>query len=420
MNPSVNASQGVVLDTVPREVRMLAESLSRLHGPSVIRNESNGYHIYLPCPECLLTDGRKELHSKHLTVNASRYKQLEDWTGKHGLLDEEYARDFSAVCHKNDIRFKVTDLLNERIYQTLDKRGIKDVNSHVASASTVRYECLIDDGKGNMVPQDPGEVIPLSSLPSQHPAILYLQDRNYSIETLESQFNCGYCETEAPENSTKGIYYKKLPLDFKDTSQGRIIFYAYINNVQVGWQARIIDRVINGNIKQYWHPYKKIWINVEYKQNGKWCVLPGVETKQYNIERIWKPSKYKTAFGMPKNEVLMGVDAAVQFNKIMALKKPTAFIVEGPLDAGRIGPGGIAMLGKYLSDSQANILVRKFKRLIMVMDNDAAGVSAKLRIQKVMQDKAVDIIFAEVPSAYKDIGEMAQKDATNFAYSYLI
>lgn len=407
-----------MLDTVPRSVRMLAESLSRLHGPAIIRNESNGYHIYIASPECIKQDGRKEIQSKHLTVNASKYRELPEWKAKH---KGNHDPDFSAVCHKTDTRYRVSDLLNEKKFPPLEKRGIPNITSQVICASVQRQECLVQDAAGNMVPQDPGEVIPLSDLPSNHPAIEYIVNRGYNPVSLESQFNCGFCSAEAPENSTKGIFYKKLPAGFKDTPQGRIIFFAMINGVQVGWQARILERVTASGIKEYWHPYKECWTPIETKNTatGKWECLPGIEDTNRIGAPLWKPSKYKTAFGMLRNESLIGIDAAVDFNKKMNLKKSTAFIVEGPLDAGRLGPGGVAILGKYLSDRQADMLIRKFRRLIMLMDNDKAGKEAKERIIEVMKGKMVDISFVEVPSGYKDIGEMDTISAMTLAYKYI-
>lgn len=381
--------------------------MSRLHGPAVIRNESNGYHIYLPSPECIKTDGRKEISSKHLTVNASRYKQTDDWVRKHGIIREELIRDFSAICHKTNTKFRVSDLLNDRKFPPLEQRGLPNISSKIIAAATQRSQSLINDGKGNMIPRNPGEVIPIIDLPPFHPAVEYLRNRGYNLQSLYKQLNCSFCVSEHPEDQEAGIFYKRLPLDFKDTPQGRIIFYSFINGVQVGWQARIIEKVEDG-YKYYLHPYTNSWVKAEYKDadTNKWLPLPGIEIRGTGYDLLWKPSKYKTAFGMMRNEALMGVDAAVEFNKKFNIKRPTAFLVEGPLDAGRIGPGGIALLGKYFSDRQGAILASRFKKIVIVADNDKAGMELRAQAKEVMRDKLVDLVFAEVPPEYKDVGEM--------------
>lgn len=406
------------MDTVPPPVRRLAETLSRLHGPAIVRKETNGYHIYLASPECLIRDGRKELASKHLTVNASKYYNLDDWValGKTGKDP-----DFSAVCHKTETKYRVSDLMNPRLFPPLEQRGIKNVGTHITFAAFDSKDSLIQDEHGNWIPVNPGQVVSILDLPPRHPAVEYLIGRGYSLELLHAQFHCTFCLTETPEDSVKGIYYKRLPLNFRDTPQGRIIFYSFINTVQVGWQARILDRVVDGK-KEYWHPYSNNWLPVEYKdpKTEKWEPLPGVEVHTDTFDILWKPSKYKTAFGMSRNTTLMGIDAAVAWNKRMQLKKPTAIVVEGPLDAGRFGPPGVAILGKYLSDTQADLLCKKFSKLIFVMDNDAAGLKARERIKEIMATRMAEVIFVDVPPQYKDIGEMPFSDAFLLIHQHLI
>lgn len=399
---------------------LIAEALSRLHGPAVIRNESNGFHIYLPSPECLKTDGRKEIQSKHLTVNASRYKQTDDWLQKHGALRDQLALDYSAVCHKTNTKYKVSDLLNEKKYPTLEKRGLPNISSKIIEAATLKTKSLVDDGKGNLVPMDPGVVIPVNTLPPHHPAVTYLKDRGYDLDLLYKQFKCSFCTQEIHEQPEKGIFYKRLPLDFKDTPQGRIVFYSFINGVQVGWQARILERV-EGNTKYYLHPYRNNWVATEQKnaETGKWEAIPGIEIKLADYTIDWNPSKYKTAFGMARNDTLMGVDAAIAFNNELGLKKRTAFIVEGPLDAGRIGPGGIALLGKYMSERHADLLVSKFKRLVVVADNDKAGKEMVKRIKQLMSEKMVELVFIDIPDQYKDVGEMSYDAAIDLLFKNL-
>ena len=122
---------------------------------------------------------------------------------------------------------------------------------------------------------------------------------------------------------------------------------------------------------------------------------------------------------MQRNETLMGVDAAIKFNKVLGLKKPTAFIVEGPLDAARIGPGCVALLGKYMSERHADLLVSKFKRLIVVADNDKAGQEMANRIKQLMSERSVEVIFVDIPEQYKDVGEMPYDAALQLVYKHI-
>jgi DNA primase len=122
---------------------------------------------------------------------------------------------------------------------------------------------------------------------------------------------------------------------------------------------------------------------------------------------------------MARNDTLMGVDAAIEFNQKLGLKKYSACIVEGPLDAGRIGPGAIALLGKYMSERQAALLVSKFKKLIVVADNDKAGKEMANRIKYLMSERRVELAFVDIPACYKDVGDMSYADALDLVFKHI-
>jgi DNA primase len=115
----------------------------------------------------------------------------------------------------------------------------------------------------------------------------------------------------------------------------------------------------------------------------------------------------------------MGLDAAVEFNQKLNLTKPTACIVEGPLDAARIGPGAVALLGKYMSERHADLLVRKFKKLIVVADNDKAGQEMAKRIKELMSERRAEVVFIDIPDQYKDVGEMTYEAAIEMIFKHL-
>jgi hypothetical protein len=304
----------------------------------------------MACPECPQRDGKKELASRHLAVNADRCLG----TGKYAARVGQYSADYSGYCMKQAKGFEVSAL---KAMVPLKDRGWPDVPSTITRPAPGR--CLIPDGKGNMIPDHPGEVIPLTELPEDHPAVQYLKSRRFDIQSLHTQFRVGFCVREAPENPEVDRYYKRLPCGFRDTPQNRIIFHADVKGVQRGWQARIIEQVI-GDLKYYLHPYTNQWVAMEKKDasTGKWEPLPHVAAEPVQ----WKPSKYKTAFSSERNQMLMGFDAAIRWNQLMKLPKPLVMVTEGPLDAGRMGCGAVPLLGKFLSDAQANMLISKRRR----------------------------------------------------------
>lgn len=417
----IESSEGLSLSQVPDKVRILAEALSRIHGPVIIRNEHSGLHLYMASPACLQIDGKKELYSRHLTVNATKYLRL----GEFGKRPPRKDPDWSAKCHKTDKNYKVSTLLNMK---PLAERGIPDVTPAVVVSSTDREAFLIEDENGNRIPDHPGEVITYDSDISKTlwntelTAIAgreYLEARGYSLDLLHDQFRISVCTIERPEDHTTGRFYRRLPGSFRDTPQGRIVFYVDIDGIQQGWQARILERIqkdSNGqSFKEYFHPYKRTWTAVEsLSSSGDW-VLCSPFREEGPLR--WKPSKYKTAFGMQRSKCLMGIDAADRWNKKMGTS--TAFLTEGPLDAGRIGPPGLSMMGKYLNDGQA-MLLQRYARVVMVADRDKAGTEALERARRVLSGhRTIEFLELELPEGYKDLGDMRTKDAVDLIIPYI-
>lgn len=399
-------SESLSESEVPRKVMMLANVLARIHGEVIIRNEAHGLHLYMASPIALERDGSIELQSKHLTVNADKHLGLGQFRNKIGTYNKEAV----GKCHKYDVTYTVTQL---KQMPPLEKRGIKDVSHKVRNNAVDREKYLIDDGKGNRIPMHPGLVTPIQDLPDDHAVIEYLNRRNYSIDTLVRQFRTSYCFAETPEQKDIKLYYRRLPGGFKDTPQGRVIFHIDVKGVQEGWQARILEK-IEGDKKYFWHPYQNEWVLGFIKLGEIWQLRPDWQKEPYP----WKPSKYRTGNGTQRSRVVMGYDAAVDWNERVGTKEPFAILVEGPLDAARFGPPGIAFLGKYLNEEQGKLIARKFKKVIYITDSDASGLQSKKSIIRSLAGK-VDLHEAVVPKGVKDVGEMMKGDAWGLIRPFL-
>lgn len=384
------------LESLPRDVVRFITALVNKHGGGRLSQEAKGLHLYLPCPLCLEEKGGRELDSKHLTVNVDKYFSQ----GRFRNQPDRKAK-WSAMCHKDNTHLMTVDQLLK--YESISLRGYAAENRLTVAVQD--ESSFIDDGKGNKIPRHPGKVVPLTELPKTHPAVEYLLKRGYNIQRLYSQFRVSYCyeewPEEAPSATSAGWKYKRLPGGWKDTSQGRIIFYVDVHGVQKGWQARIIDKVEDG-WKWYWHPYESQWEAIEYEQDGEWIMRDDYAQGAYK----WKPSKYRTATGCHRNQIVMGFDDALRWNTDNNMSTPIVFIVEGPLDAGRIGPPACAILGKSLSTEQAQLL-RPFKKIVIVMDNDDAGRTGIIRAQSILGPMGLDYEICHIPDTFKDVGEMA-------------
>jgi hypothetical protein len=400
--PDISLTRAVAAAGVPQEVLLLAEKLKHKHGDVRIAREKHGFHIYIASPICLQRHGRMELDKKHLAINAEKYLGLGEWRRSKGT----YNADSCALCMKTRTRYKISDLM---LMPNLAARGIPTHDAFKVQVNDTS-RALVKDTNGNMIPDVPGKTVPLSSLPPDHPAIQYLTGRGYDIPQLVSQMSVDFCVEEAPEDATKGRFYRRFNGGFRDTPQNRIIFYADIHGVRKGWQARYIEHVAD-NTRYVLHPYNNSWCAVAKKVDGKWEKLP-----PYGELDL---SKYKTAFGAKRNEIVMGLDAAVRWNETFRRGKPyVCSLSEGPLDAGRVGPPGLAVLGKSLSDNQAKLIATHFKRTLIIADNDKAGQELKQNMIAQLSQYIQDMPVLVVPSPHKDIGDVPAAEALGMVGPY--
>ena len=380
-----------VSGTLGEEYLHLAYALSQLHGCVRMTREAHGIHFYMASPRCLEQDGQLELTKMHLAVNAEKYFK-------------NPRKDRVAQCMKTGTAYTISELLQ---MPPLEARGYADVK-RVVQETEVNDAYMEEDGKGNLVPKSPGEVIPVFSLPADHPARIYLSRRGFCPYKLYAQFRLSFGVKERTD-----IFYRRMLNGFKISPQGRLIFFMDMGGVTKGWQARILE-LISNNTRFYYHPYQGQWVAVQTRENAEsaWHVLPGWEN--------WDPTKYFSAHGSRRNSLLMGYDAAVQSGIKDAKGRRYCFLVEGPLDAGRLGPPAIAHIGKHLSPAQAGQILNVFDRVIYVRDNDAGGDQAVRSVTEQFKDHAdVALTFAKTPEFVKDVGELSQADADAFKQTLL-
>ena len=77
---------------------------------------------------------------------------------------------------------------------------------------------------------------------------------------------------------------------------------------------------------------------------------------------------------MQKSELLYGLHLAIN-----AMRE--IYVVEGPADAWRVGPGAVALFGKDLSQTQKLLLVHHFigRRIVVMLDQDAHEEALKIQ-----------------------------------------
>jgi Toprim domain-containing protein len=385
---SVLTTDNIEGSYVTERHREIAARLSVVHGKVRLATESNGVHAYMASPACLEKYGRTELVKMHLAVNLDKWLQ--------GV-------DLCALCMKTNKAYKVTTLLR---LPPLEMRGMPDVKPGVFEAET-NPEYLELDARGNRVPKSPGECQLLTELPPEHPAIEYCKYRGFEPEQLVTQFRASFCSKERDD-----LHWRPLPGGFAATPQGRIVFFMDQNGIQAGWQARILE-MDRKHSKYYLHPYEGRWVAVQQRLTVEqdWTPMPGFED--------WDPAKYLLAYGTKRNAAVMGLDAAIAFNKLHG--GSWCVLCEGPLDAARFGAPAIAVMGKHLSEMQAKLISDNFSQVIFVGDNDEAGKSLRQKVfDRLGAHPGLKLLLADLPLRFKDAGDMKPFEAKHFLCQALV
>ena len=239
----------------------------------------------------------------------------------------------------------------------------------------------------------------------------------------DGQDRCALCmKTSTPYTMAHpDMYYRSLPGQFSDGPAGRIIFYIDQEGINRGWQSRILELDVEEGediARYYFNVTYKQWVPVYRRRREEEKFTDAHLVDGYEK---WNPGKYVLGLGTKRNSCLMGFDAAVRWHD----NHPGAygrycFLVEGGLDAGRIGPPAIAALGKHFSAEQAKLVAMYFTRVIHIKDNDAAGEVGREKVKnQLSRHPAVRLDLADPPAGMKDIWEMTYEAASQFAQSLL-
>lgn len=404
---------------IPEQVKALAQQLSKIHGPVQVTSEASGMHLYIADPELLLKDGEKELSSRHMAINVDKYFGLGKWdvdeypTKENQTLYKKYRMEGKEVpccmSMKTSKPSSVSYLLSlppveQRINTT------RTIQANVFSSSTNKN--LVYDSKGNLVPAGPGSIIPLSELPDKHPAREYLQQRGYNPDLLGQEYSVGYCNMAAVEDRAKGVYWSRLPSGVKNSPAGRIIFPMLdADGVRRGWQARAIE--YKSPSERWLWTDSEGWLQLE--QNDK-----DLHVSKYFPDGFKKLHKYINAKGMARNEVMFGLYQAVNyFRDDVPWADRYCILMEGALDVAKGGPPCIALLGKSMSQSQAEQIQKHFGKVYVVADQDEAGHSMLKSVAKHLRNTH-QIIELLLPEGKKDLGDCTYEEAAAVLASVVV
>lgn len=335
--------------------RKVVNLLLKIHGPcSLQRKYDDTIEVRLPDPELLEQDGDKELYSRHLYVNVSKYVRQGHCNAAH--------------CVKTGRHWNIDELLRMKPVEQrahLKAPLKRELSFHDA------VDRLVENSQGKRVPPSPGTVIPLDQLDEEHPAIRYVKSRNLDPEQLVEQFRAGYCTKANPDLKSCAI-----PGGLCRPPEGRLILFADRNGTQLGWQARRLELWI-GEQLYFWDAWKNEWLPIGERTEDGFKVYDRYDGSLVGMrEDDVLARKYFNAPGMRTSATLMGIDAAIKWR--FRTGEPVLGLVEGALDAARLGPPFVAMMGLALKSEQAASLSGQgFKRVVFVCDQDGNPANAK-------------------------------------------
>ena len=177
----------------------------------------------------------------------------------------------------------------------------------------------------------PENLIPITALPPTHPEAAYIVQRGFDLEELYRTWNVGFCDSSVqcrPPVPNRIIIPVYKPAQMFSATPDAALTLG-------GWQARLV---------------------------------PGLEPLASSA------AKYLSAEGMQKAELLYGLHWAIQTTG-------PVYVVEGPTDCWRIGPGAVALFGKTLSATQKLLLVHHFagRPFIVMLDPDAYEAAQRVQ-----------------------------------------
>jgi hypothetical protein len=201
----------------------------------------SGEYYRINCPFCADTRRRLWVNHRYLTLLEGTNERM-TWVLR--CFNEDCLSQFS---NQEDFRLRLQAYAN------------------VADRSNVVVEPAVQTEAGPLQPTTfPGSVVPLTSLPQDHPAIRYLAgERRFDIRYLEQQFNVCYC-TQVDSSRF-------------NLAKDRVIIPAYMHGQLVGWQARAVGEYDWHEVPKYWGmphmPKKRMLYNWDVAQHSRTLVV---------------------------------------------------------------------------------------------------------------------------------------------------
>lgn len=124
------------------------------------------------------------------------------------------------------------------------------------------------------------------------------------------------------------------------------------------------------------------------------------------VGRSIEGKTFNNSVNLPRSRTLFNLHRVRRYEKV--------FLVEASFDAMLIEQAGkhaVATLGASVSRQQIDLLKRYFTSIILVQDDDDAGLMMRKKVKENLGTKAIAV---KPPQGFKDLGAMGDKDRSEF------
>lgn len=363
-------------ENIPMSYSLLRDDDGKVRG---IEKPISGEEYCVCCPVC--GDKRFRLYFNH----------------RFGTMEAESGIPFNDIIRLAHCFNEQCDLSREvELLKPYAGRHMPIVKAQPSEAQSIRK-----------VPK-PGSCARLDILKEDHPAIQFVLGRNFDPDELAKKYGVSYCYSST--------------LRF---ARNRLIIPILEREKIVGWQSRylgdvpkqadipksgasgcvsdIIGTGIGFIVKVDKHEY--------YMPKGSMPTVKIGESVSAGSALAVPVPKYWTAPGTPRNTVLYNLDRARRY--------PYVIVVEGPLDAIRIGGPVIATLGTSVTALQQRRIagIWQNKNIILMFDPEAADTTEKVKafLSKYMMES--NLLSITLPAG-KDPADFSRDEIWNIIISY--
>jgi DNA primase len=128
------------------------------------------------------------------------------------------------------------------------------------------------------------------------------------------------------------------------------------------------------------------------------------------VARTVEGKEFKNTPGLPKSKILFNLNRIKASNMV--------YVVESSFDAIRLDQVGfpaVATLGANVSVSQIRLLEKYFNNVVLIADNDEAGV---VMSEKLIEKLGSMVTIVNLDKKYKDIGDMDDESIKKLEFSF--